>query len=655
MQQMSIQGPEGRSGREIVFPQDRWIMANAGEDVFTFIHRMLDRAEAQQDAQDDKFAEQKVLGDAAYSGNEHLKYRGIVKCDLSTRFYRLRGNGHGPLFVLPAFGDRANTKHTRDIENRPTIVAIPQPDMKPETVNAWESKHKDVDNDILKLSIDKANLEAKVSQLQSSVGMRDREIERLTELQKQYDERVGKADKDFAKEVVYLRENVRYFQKLIKEAEERESALKQDLQNFKDANLADRNNEDTVTTLVSKVNDQQGQIRDLQKKIKEGERKAEDLARDNDTLRILNSSPLNTTAAASPSQVKQLQSQLKILQQERQMLQQEVLDLKKTKAVKGKILNFPEGFKLGQGDTLEDLNQGIIACSSEAYKRLIAAEHERNELKKRADSDILASNTAEADLTKLRNEVTQLRDENAALRKTANNVAPSKIINIPWKLQYTSTFRDDNQGLVVINTDYFDHLVEADHAVNDYKVAVGKLGEQIHRLKAPLNVDTSALSPSFKAKMGQSKIYKDPKSNVVVLTTEYFEELSKSGQDTTTTQQDLAEARQKAQTLEQHLKDAREQLTKAKTMQDTELPDLQNQRDMLEQQLSKALAQRVQLEQKIMAKTEGKPVTVLQGQVAKVQKELIDATKKAEESESELKQLEGRYPVSYTHLTLPTN
>ncbi|KAJ3574842.1 hypothetical protein NPX13_g4234 [Xylaria arbuscula] len=514
MQHVSIQGPEGRGGREIVFPQDRWIMANAGEDVFTFIHRMLDRAEAQQDAQDDRFAEQRVLGDAAYQGNEPLKYRGIVKCDLSTRFYRLRGNGRGPLFVLPAFGDRTNTKHTRDMEKRPTVVTIPQPEMKGETVNAWESKHKDVDNDILKLSIDKANLEAKVSQLQSSVALRDREMERLNELQKQYDEKVNKADKDLAKEVVHLRENVRYFQKHIKEAQDREAALKQEIQNFKDANISGQNNDNTVTNLVSKVNDQQNQIRDLRKKIKEGEAKAEDLARDNDTLRILNSSPLNPSASSSPSQVNQLQSELKLLQQERQMLQQEVHNLKKSKTVQGKILNFPEGFQFGASGTFEDQNQGIIACSSEAYKALVAAEQERNELRRKADSGVLASHTAQSELTSLRSECSRLREDNAELRRTGK-AAPCRTINLPWKLKYTSTFRDDNQGLIVLNTEYYDHLVAADHTVQDYKVTVGRLEEQIHRLRAPLNVDVNSLNPSFKAKMGQARIYKDSKNNVV--------------------------------------------------------------------------------------------------------------------------------------------
>ncbi|KAI0506831.1 hypothetical protein F5B22DRAFT_650312 [Xylaria bambusicola] len=641
MQSIGIAGPDGRSGREIVFPQDRWIMANSGEDVFTYIHRMLDRAEAHQDAQDDKFAEHKVLGDAAYSGNENLKYRGIVKVDLSTRFYRLRGNGHGPLFVLPAFGDRTNTKHTRDMENRPTVVAIPQPHTT-ESVNAWESKHKDVDEEILKLSIQKSNLEGKVAQLQSSVGMRDREIERLNEAQKQYDEKISKADKDLAKEVVYLRENVQYFQKLVKEGEEREESLKEDLQNFKDANIASQNNENVVTPLVNKVNDQQSQIRELQKQIKEGEKKNEDLARDNDTLRILNTSPLNSRAAASPEQVTQLKAQLSGLQQERQMLQSEVHNLKKTKTVKGKILNFPDGFRFGKSGVFEDINANIAACSVDAYRSLLAAEQERNELKKTLDDGVLASHTRQEELTTLRSECSRLRDENAELRATCETTTPSKIINLPWKLQFASVYRDDNQGLVAINTDFFDHLMQCDKNIGDFRDAIKNLEHQVKQLKAPVDIDFIGKLPQALGS-SQSKIYKDTKRNIVVLTADYYDSLSAGDHDTVATQQALKTSKQKVQVLEQHLRDAREQLAKAQSGMDTELPDLQNQRDMLESQLSKALAQRVELERKIMKISSNTPVSALHTQVHNVQKELVEVTKNTEEKDAELTELQGRY------------
>ncbi|KAI1422249.1 hypothetical protein F5Y12DRAFT_641110 [Xylaria sp. FL1777] len=646
MQHIGIHGPDGRSGRDIVFPQDRWIMANAGDDVFTLIHRMLDRAEAHQNAQDDKFAEQNVLGDAAYSGNDDLKYRGIVKVDLNTRFYRLRSSGHGPLFVLPAFGDRTNTKHTRDMENRPTVVAIPQPDTK-EAVNSWESKHKDVDNHMLKLRIDKSNLEAKVSQLQSSVAMRDREIERLNEIHKQYEDKVAKEDKDLAKEAVHLRENIRYFQVLVKEGNEREMALKQEVQNFKDANISVQNDQNPINPLVNKINDQQSQIRDLQKEIKERDKKVEDLARDNDTLRILNSSPLNNSSAASPAQVTQLRAQLAGCQQERQLLLQEIHNLKKAKAVKGKILNFPEGFKFDFGSTFEDTGLGITACSTEHYKALLEAEKERNDYRHEVDNRTLDAHASQAELNTCKAECSRLLKENAGLRATGNVAKPPKIINLPWELKFTSTYRDDTQGLIVLSTGWYDQLIAAEKNASENTRTIKALVKKIATLKEPVEVNLAGASfSSLKGELGNSKVYKDTKSNVAMLTLSYLDELQTADKTRATIQQQLDESQLKVQTLEQHLKDARKQLddsVKGQNSIDTQLPDLQNERDDLEAQLTKALANRVQLEEQIQSLTLNKPASALESQVLKVQKQLMDSTKNVEEKESELKELQGRY------------
>ncbi|KAI1740725.1 hypothetical protein F4680DRAFT_85064 [Xylaria scruposa] len=407
LQHMSIHGPDGRSGREIIFPQDRWILANAGEDVFTFIHQMLDRAEAHQDAQDAVFAQQNVLGDAAYSTNEQEKHRGIVKVDLNTRFYRLRNSGHGPLFVLPAFGDRPNTKHTRDMENRPTVVTIPQPTTK-EFINSWESKHKDIDMKMLRLSVDKSNLEAKISQLESSVEMRDHEIQRMVEITKEYDSKITDKDKNFAKQNVYLNESIRNLQRRLHEGEEREGVLKQDLGNFKQANISAQNGE-PINPLVEKINGHEATIRKLEKEIQSREKKIQDISRDNDTLRILNNPNFNKKSTGNAEQVKQLKEELGIAQQERQMMQQEIHNLKKAKAVRGKILNFSDEFKLDYGSIFEDTNLGVTACSSTFFNALFAAEKERNDLQQKLDSSTMDTHGLKAELEKLRKENEDLK------------------------------------------------------------------------------------------------------------------------------------------------------------------------------------------------------------------------------------------------------
>ncbi|KAI1485296.1 hypothetical protein F5X96DRAFT_351342 [Biscogniauxia mediterranea] len=167
MQHVSVHGPDGRSGREIVFPQDRWILANAGEDVSSFIHQMLDKREAQQDSEDAIFGAQEVMGDKAVRPDDELRYRGIVKVDLNTRFYRIRGSGHGPLFVLPAFADRPNTEYTRDLENRPTVVTMPVPSW-PDGTSAWDKKHQDMEDRYVKLNKDFMTVSNKVASLEST-------------------------------------------------------------------------------------------------------------------------------------------------------------------------------------------------------------------------------------------------------------------------------------------------------------------------------------------------------------------------------------------------------------------------------------------------------------------------------------------------------
>ncbi|KAI1298806.1 hypothetical protein F5Y03DRAFT_367063 [Xylaria venustula] len=649
MQHLSIQGPDGRSGREIVFPQDRWIMANAGDDVFTFVHRMLDRAEAQQDAQDDKFAEYKVLGDAAFTSNDEVKYRGIVKADLSTRFYRLRGSGHGPLFVLPAFGDRGNTQHTRDMENRPTVIAIPQPNTK-ESVNAWESKHQNVDNDLLKLRIDKANLEAKVSDLTSSVNLRDREIERFRAVQKQYDDTIGKADRDLAKEIVSLQENVRYFQRVLKQGDEREKALKQELQNFKDANLSiqNENGQSPINPLVNKINDQQAQIRDLRKEIKEREKKVEELARDNDTLRIINSTPAtkNPSGGASPGQVAQLRSHLAACQAERQMLQQEVHNLKKAKTVQGKIINFPESFKFDNGATYEDASLGITACSTQHYKALLEVEKQRNDLRQQLDKGNLDAHQGTEDLQKSKAECARLRDENAELRAEGRTIKPAKIINLPWGLKYTSTYRDDNQGLIVLSTEWYDELVTVEKTAHESKRTIQDLEKQISNLKAPAEVNLDISFETLKNKLGQSKSYKDTKSNLALVTLGYFDELTKADQAKTETEQQLRNSENKSTSLDQQLKDAKKQLNDVMQGQGdaaTRLPQLQSERDELEAQLTRALAKSATLEKQIQDLGNNKAPSALESQVLKTQKALLDTKNDFTAKEMELNELEERH------------
>ncbi|KAI0406913.1 hypothetical protein F4802DRAFT_81179 [Xylaria palmicola] len=626
MQHISIHGPDGRSGREIVFPQDRWILANAGEDVFTFIHQMLDRAEAHQEAQDDVFAQQNVLGDAAYSSNEDLKYRGIVKVDLNTRFYRLRSSGHGPLFVLPAFGDRPGTRHTRDMENRPTVIAVPQPSSK-EAINSWESKHKDVEVKLLKLTVDKSNLEAKVSQLNSSVEIRDREIDRLNEVHKQYD-KIEKGDKDLTKQIVHLQENVRYFQKMVRETEEREMALKQDIENFKQANITAQGTNDPVNSLVDKINDQQSEVRDLRKEIEERDKKIEDLARDNDTLRILHTSPFSTSSGASPEQVSQLRAQLATAQQERQMLQQEIYKLKKSKVTRGKILNFSEGLTLDYGSIFEDSNQGISACSFVYLKTLLAAENERNNLRQKLDNGGLETHGIQAELNECKGQVERLQDEIEEMSSKSYAPKPSKIINLPWELQYTSTFRDDNQGLIVLRTDWYDDLIKTEKSINNYEKRIVALQTQVKEITAPIEADLSTLFDAVQEQMTGSGTYIDTNRHIAVLALNYYNDLAKAEQMRNANQEELDECRKAGQALEQHLTEARTQLQQYQEAESkTQIAAIQDKMTELQNQLNTSLEDCAALEEQVRALTVDDTASELRSRMAELRLKENEITK----------------------------
>ncbi|KAK3294063.1 uncharacterized protein B0H64DRAFT_462478 [Chaetomium fimeti] len=139
-QSLAALGPDGRStGRVVAFPQDRWVLANAGDDVFAAVHRLLDRQEALAQARDRVWRRNGAVGDRLWSGSTPASpgarvrardyARGIVPVDVMTRYYRLAGSGHTTLFVVPAWEQHPGVEASRDNNNAatPTIVACPQP------------------------------------------------------------------------------------------------------------------------------------------------------------------------------------------------------------------------------------------------------------------------------------------------------------------------------------------------------------------------------------------------------------------------------------------------------------------------------------------------------------------------------------------------
>ncbi|KAF5657071.1 hypothetical protein FHETE_10654 [Fusarium heterosporum] len=182
LQMKGRSGPDGISGgREIAYPQDKYILVNAGEDIRDYIHRLLDAAEAQIEQKEKIWKASGVSGERMWYEERGGKVysKGIVPVDLSTRFYRIKGKGNqSPLFVMPAAAQHPGVSQTRLMENRPTVVSVVTPTW-PERVSAWEAKHKEPLERAAKLDIDNQTLVRQMAEMRDMMAVKDSEIKRM--------------------------------------------------------------------------------------------------------------------------------------------------------------------------------------------------------------------------------------------------------------------------------------------------------------------------------------------------------------------------------------------------------------------------------------------------------------------------------------------
>ncbi|CAL3967120.1 unnamed protein product [Diplocarpon coronariae] len=143
-QALSALGPDGRAGRELVYPQDRFVLVNAGEDVWQYLSRTFDQQDVIEEAVAKNWQRLGVAGEALFreqsSGNEYM--RGITAIDITTRYYRLRQDPLKTIFVIPAHDSHPGTAATRKMEREPTVVSVVKP-VWPPRASQWEMKHKE--------------------------------------------------------------------------------------------------------------------------------------------------------------------------------------------------------------------------------------------------------------------------------------------------------------------------------------------------------------------------------------------------------------------------------------------------------------------------------------------------------------------------------
>ncbi|KAK0712153.1 hypothetical protein B0T21DRAFT_352400 [Apiosordaria backusii] len=194
-QHLSVVGPNAANqGHSIVYPQDKYVLVNAGEDIFSYIHQILDKQETLVQAQDTIWKSSGVIGEGSVVSEEasQLYTRGIVYVDIPSRFYRLAGQGRNTVFVLPAHNVHPATAHTRLLESQPTVVTSVSPS-DPSRVSVLEKRYTER---IVQAQEDMAN----VIRLKRENERQERELTTLVEEHKKLvalrDDLLGSLDKD---------------------------------------------------------------------------------------------------------------------------------------------------------------------------------------------------------------------------------------------------------------------------------------------------------------------------------------------------------------------------------------------------------------------------------------------------------------------------
>ncbi|KAH7324625.1 hypothetical protein B0I35DRAFT_424636 [Stachybotrys elegans] len=124
-------GAQGRlQGQPVTYPQDRFVLANAGDDVLNQLHKQLDEAEEDASNREQAWRDQGVSGSRMWekqrSGEETS--RGLVSVEATSRFYRIQGQGNkGTIFVMPYVEGHPDLEKTRQAEVRPKVVVVPMP------------------------------------------------------------------------------------------------------------------------------------------------------------------------------------------------------------------------------------------------------------------------------------------------------------------------------------------------------------------------------------------------------------------------------------------------------------------------------------------------------------------------------------------------
>ena len=230
-QTLSRLGPKGRQAREVVFPQDRFVLTNAGDDVWQFLQTEFDRKEALEAKADEANRSLGITGEKLWLAGDHKETaRGITTLDVTTRYYRVRNDALKTVFVIPAHQEHPGVKVTREMEREPTVVAVVKP-VWPERASTWEMRNRENLQRLSELERDDMLQRDRLEHAEATQKMleeeRTRHVVQINDLKAKLELEKAKADGDVNKvRLVHVMQEATNAQKARIEYEAETSRLK---------------------------------------------------------------------------------------------------------------------------------------------------------------------------------------------------------------------------------------------------------------------------------------------------------------------------------------------------------------------------------------------------------------------------------------------
>ena len=239
-QTLSLLGPHGRKPREMVYPQDRFVLVNAGDDIWQYLNSEFQRKQAADEEADFRAREQGIMGEVLWKEDAGKDFaRGITALDITTRYYRLRNDPLDTIFIIPAYQEHPGTKVIREMESSPTVVSVVKP-VWPERASMWEMKNRENLEELKKLRAEHENLKVQSEIDKQSINAvfedRQHKAQELRDYKSKENQRLKEATEEITRLNNVLKDPVNQTQ--LKIAEEmraatlaRDAALKQEQKN----------------------------------------------------------------------------------------------------------------------------------------------------------------------------------------------------------------------------------------------------------------------------------------------------------------------------------------------------------------------------------------------------------------------------------------